>query len=469
MQKRLLFSVVLSLTVAACSPASGPFDLSFDVAPNAAGAEISVLVRGGNPRAAWVGFAAGPGAPVSVVERATNVRATSLAGESLAIARLADGAYRVDHPGLTWRLSYELSVKPLPGAETFYRTSVRGPDLLVLVGSDALPRFYVEASGVESPPYERAAGPVAAARVAFALPQDWRVATTARALDRQTFELDEHPVGSVFAVGPYELLPAINGLRIAVHRDWHVMPNAIAGMTDDLLTALEGELGRPTEAAALALMNPLPDLGVEARGLQTAGMVRGETLVLYAGATAAAHNNADIVRDAMAVFVGHELFHLYVPSRVQVSRELSWLSEGWAMHMGKRAAVAAGWLSEDSSRERLHSAYRRYIDIGGYRAGSLPAASMGTESQRDLLYVRGELVFALLAEEWRRSGRSSGDPRSFEQSLWHRLIDASSGNDVLTLEQVRAVLNELVRPLTVRRYVEGTAPITLPALGLPLH
>ena len=40
---------------------------------------------------------------------------------------------------------------------------------------------------------------------------------------------------------------------------------------------------------------------------------------------------------------------------------------------------------------------------------------------------------------------------------------------MLTLEQVRAVLNELVRPLTVRRYVEGTAPITLPALGLPLH
>ena len=105
----------------------------------------------------------------------------------------------------------------------------------------------------------------------------------------------------------------------------------------------------------------------------------------------------------MAVFLGHELFHLWVPTAVQVTRELSWLSEGWAMHMGRRAAVATGWLDEAAGTRRLSLSYRRYLDIGGYRAGSLPAASTGAEDQRNLLYLRGELVFRLLDREWART------------------------------------------------------------------
>ena len=115
-------------------------------------------------------------------------------------------------------------------------------------------------------------------------------------------------------------------------------------------------------------------------------------------------------------------FHLWVPSGVQVTRELSWLSEGWAMHMGRLAAVDVGWLSQPASIQRLQDAYRRYLDIGGYRAGSLPEASMGSESRRDLLYLRGELVFRLLERQWALT--SSGN---FETELWRALADAYDG------------------------------------------
>ena len=120
-------------------------------------------------------------------------------------------------------------------------------------------------------------------------------------------------------------------------------------------------------------------------------------MILYASMAANTIPDDDRVAEAMAVFLGHELFHLYLPSAVPVTRDLSWLSEGWAMHMGRLAATDAGFLTPEASQRRLRKAYRSYLEIGGYHAGSLPEAAMGSESQRDLLYLRGELVFRLLA------------------------------------------------------------------------
>ena len=197
-------------------------------------------------------------------------------------------------------------------------------------------------------------------------------------------------------------------------------------------------------------------------GLRTAGMVRGQTLVVYAGKDPLIPAEHPDLGEAMAVFLGHELFHLWVPTGVQVTRELSWLSEGWAMHMGRRSAVATGWIDEAAGTRRLSLSYRRYLDIGGYRAGSLPAASTGAEDQRNLLYLRGELVFRLLEREWARTNPD----RPFERALWDSLASIYDGVAPLDSTAVRSVLTNLVDATTVRRYVEGQAPLTPDALGL---
>ena len=131
------------------------------------------------------------------------------------------------------------------------------------------------------------------------------------------------------------------------------------------------------------------------------------------------------------------------------------------MHMGRLAAVDVGWLSEPASMNRLQDAYRRYLKIGGYRAGSLPEASMGSESRRDLLYLRGELVFRLLEQQWALTNTGN-----FEAELWRVLADAYDGRTPLEAESVRLALASLVDHGTVQRYVEGTSPLTPSALGL---
>ena len=167
----------------------------------------------------------------------------------------------------------------------------------------------------------------------------------------------------------------------------------------------------------------------------------------------------------MAVFIGHELFHLWVPSSLPLTLELSWLSEGWATHMGRSAAVAAGWLTPAGSQQHLQRAYQRYVEMGGYRAGSLPAASVGSESQRDLLYLRGELIFHLLDKEWREAGNVG----SFNEALWLALVSRADPARPLDMADVNEVMSRLVSAETVRRYVEGEAPLTPAILGFDLR
>jgi len=466
MSRRLSALVILAMCASACAAPPTPFSLRFTVFPTAQGADVVVEVHGGRDDLAWVGFAAGPGAPAELPQRVQSVQARTLDGRRLPQRPQGSAGYQIELEGSSWQLSYSLDLRPRSGNDIFYRSSVRGDDYLVLVGSDAWARFYTSPDALAMSPTERPGGAVLEARAAFNLPDQpapWNVATTARARNPRTYELTEHPASSVFALGPLKIrdVEEVPGLKLAVHPRWSVLNESIDSLTGQLLLSHRERLGLPGSTTALALLNPLPQPLGPTDGIRTAGMVRDRSLILYAGASPRIEPNGPQLREALAVFLGHELFHLWVPSGVQVTRELSWLSEGWAMHMGRLAAVEVGWLSEPASVQRLQDAYRRYLDIGGYRAGSLTEASMGSESRRDLLYLRGELVFRLLKRQWALSNDGS-----FEAELWRALADAYDGRTPLDTESVREALASLVDGGTVRRYVEGTSPLTPSALGL---
>ena len=465
MRKLLLPLFGLSL-ITACVQAPDPYWVSFTVRPNDEGAEIVADVHGG-PATAWVGFGVGPGASPQLVDQVEGVAAFSADGEALEMSATGRAGYRIETNGKPWQLTYRLRLLPETEDHSFYRASTRGIDYLILVGSDAWPRFYSDPSPLTAPPEARPAGPVSGATARFQLPRsysDWKVISTAWEETPNSFAMRQHPADSVFALGPFDIvqLPGLEGVRIALHPDWDIMPDQVEQLVTELLLSHREMLATRDNARTLALLSPMPPALSPRGGLRTAGMVRGQTLVVYAAKAPLIPPDHPDIAEAMAVFLGHELFHLWIPTAVQVTRELSWLSEGWAMHMGRRAAVATGWLDEAAENRRLGVSYRRYLNIGGYRAGSLPAASVGPEGQRNLLYLRGELVFRLLEQEWHRAHPD----QPFERALWEALVAAYDGITPLDSATVRAILTDLVDATTVRRYVEGQAPLTPDVLGL---
>jgi len=464
--RKLLLSLLGLGVAAACARAPAPCSVAFTVRPDVRGASVTAAIEGG-PTTAWVGFGVGPGAAPGLVDQIGAIAGFDADGNELSLQPISRGGYSIETNGNPWQLTYHLDLRPSSDQGSFYRSSTRGSDYLVLVGSDGWARFHSDPGAMAMPPEARADGPVANATVRFQQsPEspDWRVVSTAWEEAPNTFAMRRHPVGSVFAVGPFEVIDQAvgSGLQIARHKDWDILPSRVDTLLGELLLSHQEMLGSANDHQALVLLSPMPDTITTQGGLRTAGMVRDQTLVVYAVKAASLPPDHSGIVEAMAVFLGHELFHLWVPSGVQVTRELSWLSEGWAMHMGRRAAVASGWVDKEDGTRRLNNSYRRYLNIGGYRAGSLPAASVGHEAQRSVLYLRGELVFRLLEQEWNRSNPD----RSFERSLWEALTAAYDGIEPLDSVAIRAVLADLTDPTTVRRYVEGEAPLTPDTLGL---
>ncbi|MGD8331562.1 MAG: hypothetical protein PVJ49_19170 [Acidobacteriota bacterium] len=469
---RALASLLLLLAAAppACTlfPAPQPLLLDYSVVLVGDGIDVQVTVAGGPRPAAWVGFGVSPlGANLSSRE-IYGVSARTVGGAPLAVQPAGEDAYRVDvTTDEAWIFAYHARIGA-PPADFYHRASSASADHIVLVGVDILPRVFGAGDDVALPPEDRPLEEVAEATIHFdtaSLPAGWVVASAAPEKAHNQFTLREHPARSAFAIGPYRFEEVDDelGLRAAIHADWNIARDVLVTYAHRLARVQAQEFGPPPGDPALMIFTPLPASARPVGGVRSAGMVWDRTLLLFAGADPTLPLDSTRVREMMAIFLGHELFHLYVPWGLAITQPLSWLSEGWAEHVGRTSARQALILSAAGEDRSLREAYNRYLEMGGARAGSLQnAAEYGGEELRPLLYVRGELVFRVLSLEWEDKGKQG----SFDGVLWQRLLLEYDGSTPLEPAAVSRVLSAMVSPSTVRRLVDGSAVITLPELRL---
>ena len=465
---KILLALAAAVALSACDlilpPEPASLDYQVSLGPDAV--RFVVKVAGGPRGTAWVGFGASP-LGTAAARQVERVEARSSSGARLPVRPAGVDAYRVDvGSNDLWELEYRVRIGS-PPAEAYHRASSSSNAHLMLLGVDVLARFFELASAIDLPPPDRPLGDVAGATVRFdasTFPRGWQVVSASPEAALNEFRLSEHPARAAFAVGPYRLhdIDRSTGLRAALHQDWSIARDRALNYARQLARAQGRELGPPPGDPALMIFTPLPAAARPRQGIRTAGMVWDRTLVLFGGTADRVPQTNATIREMMAIFLGHELFHLYVPWGLPVTQPLSWLSEGWAEHMGRKSAVAAKALSTAGSDRSLRDAYDRYLEMGGARAGSLQNASESGGVLRDLLYVRGELVFRILSLEWEASGK----PGSFDAELWRRLQIAYDGENLLEPAEVSEILAAMVDPGTVRRYVDGSSVITLPELRL---
>ena len=465
----VVLALIAVVPTAACEllSSASPAVLDYLVTPGDGEIQVSVTVAGGPRPTAWVGFGASPLGTGLKSRHIEQVTAKTIAGAPLGVRPTGDEAYRIDvNTNDAWVLEYRVEIGA-PAADFYHRASSSSPDHLMLVGVDVWARFFDAPAAIGVGPVERPLGDVAEASVRFevgGLPRGWIVVSASREVALNQFELSDHPARSVFALGPYRYQDVDRdlGLRAAVHAGWNVERRFAVPYAQQLVRVQSREFGPPPGDPALMIFTPFPASVTPRQGVRTAGMVWDRSLLLFAGADRSVPLDGDRVREMLAIFLGHEIFHLYVPWGLGVTQPLSWLSEGWAEHVGRTSARTAQILSAAGADRSLQDAYNRYREMGGASAGSLQNASEAGEDLRPLLYVRGELVFRILSLEWATSGK----PGSFNSVFWRRLLTDYDGQTPLEPEAVSGILTAMVSPTTVRRLVDGNAFITMPELEL---
>lgn len=461
-------AIAALLTASACSllPERPP-RLTYRLRPSLEGVRVSLRVVDGPSPTVWVGVGDTDLGLARPTREVSDVSAVDADGAPLPVEQVGTDAWRVDRrDDRPWELRYRVALSPIP-SDVYHRASTASARHLILLGSDVLAQLYASSSAVEAPPSRRLSARLEKAVIEIDpsdLPRGWRVVSAEREVAPRRFEVRDNPARTVFAAGPYrmEALGPDSPAVAAVHEDWRLARRQIVDYSRQLLRVLGRELGPPPGDSPLMLFTPLPPEMAPAGGVRTAGMVWDRTMILFAGAGRRTPPSSAKLREMMAIFLGHELFHLYVPWGLSITQPLSWLSEGWASHMGRRAAESARLLSRSGSARALRAAFDRYIHLGGTRAGTLQSASERGEEMRELVYVRGELVFRILSLEWRDKGGTG----SFDATLWRRLRRIPESGLPVEPAQVSAILSAILDPVTVRRYVDGNAPITLPQLDL---
>lgn len=374
-----------------------PSVLNYLATPGNDELRVSVTIAGGPRPTAWVGFGAGPLAAGSRSRRIDQVTARTVTGSSLGIRTVGDDAYRVDvTTNDAWVLEYR-AVIGAPPVDFYHRASSSSADHMMLVGVDVWARFFDAPAAISAPLAGRPLGNVVEAGIRFdvsGLPDDWIVVSASPEVALNQFELSNHPARSVFALGPYRYHDIDHrlGLKAAIHPGWNVGRRQLVGYARQLARAQASQFGPPPGDPALMIFTPFPSAVTPRQGVRTAGMVWDRSLLLFAGADRSAPLNDRRVLEMLAIFLGHEIFHLYVPWGLPVTQPLSWLSEGWAEHVGRTSARTARLLNASGDDRSLREAYARYLELGGGRAGSLQNAS---EAGGDLRVRRACLPYSL--------------------------------------------------------------------------
>lgn len=302
-------------------------------------------------------------------ERIDNLKLADENGADISVRQLAPGEYAATRPAV--RFSYVLKLDP-PSApnDTAHVSWLAGEQGLLLPG-DMLPV------------------PMTSARLRFALPSDWSIASVETKNARGQFETADAE-SSVFFIardlrerrlrtGSMELVFINTGA-------WAFTDQDAANAASDILKEHAKILGGTPLARALLLHAPFPR-PVAAHNWSAA--TRGGTIVLFSGRSPS--KAAALAQ--LSVPLAHEILHLWIPNGLALDGDYDWFYEGFTMYQALRVQMRLGQLSFQDYLATLGRAFDNYR-----AAQTVPELSLIQASRRRwsggsaFVYHKGMLV-----------------------------------------------------------------------------
>jgi len=226
------------------------------------------------------------------------------------------------------------------------------------------------------------------ARITVEVPQGWTVASNAKR-DGLEFKTDD-PDNAVFLIGP-AVREKSEGqgaphLSIITAGQWPFAPKDALKIGRRIMAEYSGVTGFKLRRDAVLMLVPFPgETGPETWSAET----RGNVVVLLLGRKASGKK----VLARLAIILGHELFHLWVPNSLRLAGDYAWLFEGFTLYQALLTDLRLGFISFGDFLDTLASVYDSYLSAPDRDRWSLLEASerRWTSSSR-LIYEKGMLV-----------------------------------------------------------------------------
>ncbi|HSG81726.1 MAG TPA: hypothetical protein VLC48_05715 [Gemmatimonadota bacterium] len=255
-------------------------------------------------------------------------------------------------------IAYQMVLDPPGQAQLYHRASQLADDGGHLLGSDVLPRVWLD----------RPRGGAQPARIWFTgLPSSWRVASIERR-SGTGYEIEDI-LYSVFIVGPLRsqrLNVGPHTLTAAVHGRWPVEDRRVMDATNRIAGSLHRIADDGWAAGEYILGAGRVPAGVP--GLTTGGQVIGNAGIVYVGGA----GPAEFEFQHWMYTTAHELTHWYIPIGFRFDGQAPrWFAEGFTDYLALKILLAGGLIDGQTFLNEVAARLTRYRGSGHYNSRSI--------------------------------------------------------------------------------------------------
>lgn len=350
----------------------------------------------------------------------------------VAVKKLADGEYLAASEATAFQ--YQINLKPLPNAATKAHVSWISGEQGILMLDDLLPQVVANNQSF-------------AAKIKIELPTDWRVISSEKAIGENIFEV-ENVTKSIFIVGKNWRETKTASLNLTISGEWQFSDAAAAQMVDEIYSEYVKLLGEIPGEKPQVLLARLPK---DTKFGRWEAETRGRTLTIFSADKPFKAQSIQLLHEQLR----HELFHLWIPNRLNLTGNYDWFYEGFTVYQALRTGVQMNQIRFEDFLATLAEAYN-LDSFQTNKVSLLKSSENRWNGANPQVYARGMLVAFLCEIAILKDGKRSLDDAFSEIYRKHRFPnEAADGNTaVLNILSEYKSLDSIVE-----KYVKGAGKI----------
>ncbi|NNE99274.1 MAG: hypothetical protein HKN25_09680 [Pyrinomonadaceae bacterium] len=303
-----------------------------------------------------------------LARRVSDMALFGVEAEKIPVRKFADGEFVAERSATTFE--YEINLKSSNDSSgTPHVSWMRGSNGQIML-NDLLPQF-----GNSS----------IAARVSFKLPNGWRVAQSEQLSDEGYFLVDDVE-NAVFLVGSEwrEVSGKLNGISIYSLGEWQFEDSEALEMAESIASEYSRLFKNKAPVRSKIFLLPFP--GKTRQGRWQAE-TRGQNITIMSASMPFKNQALQRLHEQLR----HEIFHLWIPNRLNLTGNYAWFYEGFAVYQALKTGVWLGqirfedFLSTIGRAHDLHLRSTRDLPLSGRE--NMPSNNISAS-----VYSKGMLV-----------------------------------------------------------------------------
>lgn len=364
--------------------------------------------------------------------RVREVNLFDQSGQKIGYKKLADGEFLADGAFRSWSYRTDLTAPPNVSARA-HVSWLAGEQGILMLG-DLLPEQAEKT----------------AARVAFELPQGWRISSVERQAGENVFDVADVEKAVFYVGGNLREREAAPQINLIFAGEWQVTDDEAAQMAREIFIYYEKMFGASAFEKANIFLGKFP---ADVKRGRWEAETRGRSVTLLSSEMDFKTQSLQRLHEQLR----HEIFHLWLPNGVNLAGNYDWFYEGFALYQSLKTALDAKRIRFEDFLDTLGRAHS--IDsLQSQRTSLIEASKNRWNGANTQIYARGMLVAFLVDIALLQKSKGKSSLPDLLREIYQKHNPAAPQTDgnaaILGILQSRGELMPIIE-----RYIKGAETI----------